>query len=234
MNKIKIAIVEDEIIIAKTIVLAIEAIGYEVVGTVGKYNEAMDMIAKSTPDLLLLDVNLGTNKDGIDLAFEVKKRFGTPVIFLTANSDTATITRAKEINPLAFLVKPFSKNDLFSAIEIGWNNYNKNLNFVLEKPKHIYLKIGRAFEKINLESILYFKNDQNYIDIFLISGKKIIVRYTSTELLRLLPENQFVKINRTYIVNIKHIDKIDIKCLHLAQLTIPISKEVRELLIQKM
>ena len=234
IKKIRIGIVEDEMIISETIALALEQLGYQIAGVVGTYKEAITMIQNAKPDLVLLDINLGTKKDGIDLAFEVKERFGTPIIFLTANSDSATVNRAKDSHPLAFLVKPFSQNDLFSAIEIGWNNYNKKLNVVLEQPKYIVLKAGRTFEKINIESIVYLKNDQNYIDIILRSGKTVLVRYTTSEVLRLLPENKFVKINRSYIVNLKHVTKIDTKCLHIAQLTIPISKEIRETLIQKM
>jgi DNA-binding LytR/AlgR family response regulator len=234
IQKIKIGIVEDEMIISETIAMALEQLGYEISGVVGTYKEAIEMIENTSPDLVVMDINLGTKKDGIDLASEVKGRFGTPVIFLTANSDAATVNRAKDIHPLAFLVKPFSQNDLFSAIEIGWNNYNKNLNVVLDKPKYIILKVGRIFEKINIESILYLKNDQNYMDIFLQPGKKVSVRYTTADILKLLPENQFVKINRAYIVNVKQVSKIDTKYLHIAQLTIPISKEVRKMLIQKM
>ena len=234
IKKIRIGIVEDEMIISETIALALEQLGYQIAGVVGTYKEAITMIENARPDLVLLDINLGTKKDGIDLAFEVKKRFGTPIIFLTANSDPATVNRAKDSHPLAFLVKPFSQDDLFSAIEIGWNNYNKNLNIVLDKPKYIILKVGRIFEKINIESILYLKNDQNYMDVFLNSGKKVSVRYSTADILKLLPENQFVKINRAYIVNVKQVSKIDTKYLHIDQLTIPISKEVRKTLIQKM
>ena len=234
IQKIKIGIVEDEMIISETIAMALEKLGYEISGVVGTYKEAIAMIENTSPDLVVMDINLGTKKDGIDLASEVKGRFGTPVIFLTANSDPATVNRAKDIHPLAFLVKPFSQNDLFSAIEIGWNNYNKNLNIVLDKPKYIILKVGRIFEKINIESILYLKNDQNYMDVFLHSGKKVSVRYSTADILKLLPENQFVKINRAYIVNVKQVSKIDTKYLHIDQLTIPISKEVRKTLIQKM
>ena len=230
MNKIKIGIIEDEMIIVETIVLALDKLGYEIVGTAGTYEEGLEMIVKNMPDLVLLDINLGAKKDGIDLAIALKERFGTPVIFLTANSDSVTIGRAKEIHPLAFIVKPFSKNDLFSAIEIGWNNYNT----VMDASKTIVLKIGRTFEKVILDTVLYFKNDQNYIEIYMISGKILLVRYTTAEIVALLPANQFIKINRTYIVNVKAVDKIDSKCLHIAQLTLPISKEVREALVPLM
>ena len=234
MNKIKIGIVEDEMIIVETIVLALGKLGYEIAGTAGTYEEGLEMISKNRPDLVLLDINLGTKKDGIDLAIALKEGLGTPIIFLTANSDAVTIERAKEIQPLAFIVKPFSKNDLFSAIEIGWNNYNLNLKTAMEASKVIVLKVGRTFEKVVLDAVLYFKNDHNYIEIYMVAGKKLLVRYTNSEIIALLPANQFIKINRTYIVNVRHVNKIDSKCLHIAQLTIPIAKEVRAALLQMM
>ena len=233
MNKIKIAIVEDEIIIAKTIVLALKKLGYECIGTAGKYSEAIALIDQKSPDLVLLDINLGTKKDGIDLALEIKDSFNTPIIFLTANSDTATITRAKAINPLAFLVKPFSQHDLYSAIEIGLNNFNTILNTERNPPKHIALKVGVALEKVVLDDIVYLKNDHHYFDILLTCGKTIVVRYTSSQIIALLPAKQFVKINRFYIINVKQVTKINKKNLIISQLTIPISKEVRETVLQK-
>jgi len=168
------------------------------------------------------------------LALEIKDSFHTPIIFLTANSDTATITRAKAINPLAFLVKPFSQNDLYSAIEIGWNNFNTILNAERKPHKHIILKVGIAFEKIVLDDITYLKNDHHYFDIHFICGKTIVVRYSTSKMIALLPAKQFVKINRFYFVNVKQVTKIDKKKLLISQLTIPISKELRETLLQKL
>jgi len=234
MNRIKIGIVEDEMIIVETIVLALGKLGYEIVGTAGTYEEGLEMIGLNQPDLVLLDINLGTKKDGIDLATAIKERFGTPIIFLTANSDAVTIERAKEIQPLAFIVKPFSTNDLFSAIEIGWNNYNLNLLTVMDASKAIVLKVGRTFEKVILDAVSYFKNDHNYIEIYMVSGKKLLVRYTNSEIVALLPADQFLKINRTYIVNVRHVNKVDSKCLHIAHLTLPIAKDIKAALIQLM
>jgi CheY-like chemotaxis protein len=117
MNKIKIGIVEDEMIIAETIALTLEKLGYAVVGKVGTYADALEMVKVHQPDLVLLDINLGSKKDGIDLATEIKDRFAIPIIFLTANADANTVNRAKDIHPIAYIVKPFSSTDLFSAIE---------------------------------------------------------------------------------------------------------------------
>ncbi len=232
MNKIKLAIVEDEIIIAKTIVLALETLGYASVGIAGKYKDAIEMITQNKPDLVLLDINLGNKKDGIDLAFEIKKRFNTPIIFITANSDPATISRAKEINPLAFLVKPFTQNDLFSAIEIGWNNFNAIVNSNLNPPKYAVLKVGPAYKKIVFDDIVYLEKDKHYFDIYLISGKKLLVRYTTSEMIALLPAKQLIKINKSHIVNVRHISKIESRFVYVADLKFLIAKGVvKELLL---
>jgi DNA-binding LytR/AlgR family response regulator len=234
MNKIKLVIVEDEIIIAKTIVLALETLGYDSVGIAGKYKDAIEMIAQKKPDLVLLDINLGTKKDGIDLAFEIKKRFNTPIIFITANSDPATISRAKEINPLAFLVKPFTQNDLFSAIEIGWNNFNTLANSNLNPPKYAVLKVGAAYKKIVFDDIVYLKKDHHYFDIHLTSGQQILVRYSTSEMLSLLPVNQFIKINRSSLVNVRQITKIESRFVYLSDLKLLISNGIQEELLLMM
>ncbi len=231
MKKIRIAIVEDEMIIANTIELALKKLGYESVGIAGGYSTAIDLLATTLPDLVLLDVNLGTPKDGIDLAAEIKQRWGTPFIFITANSDAATLNRAKANQPLAYLVKPFSQNDIFSAIEIGWNNYNAQQSSGATQPKEIVLKVGRAYEKIILDEIIFIKNDHIYMDVYLKSGKIIVVRATTQEIMNLLPAQLFVKINRTYIVQIKYITKIEINSIFIGLQELPISKSMRQQLL---
>ena len=233
MSKIKIGIVEDEMIIAETIVLALEKLGYDCIGIAGTYKEAIKMITKSNPDLVLLDINLNSKKDGIDLAFEIKERFGTPVIFLTANSDPTTISRAKAIKPLAFLVKPFSHHDLYSAIEIGWDKYNDSLNSALNTITHIVLKTGITYEKVLLDEIVLLKNEQNYMVLNLISGRNIMIRCATNEILKRLSA-AFVKINRTYIVNCNYVTTIEATSLSIANLKLNIKKAVKEEILQKM
>jgi DNA-binding LytR/AlgR family response regulator len=233
-NKIKIGIVEDEIIIAETISLALEKLGYIVIGKVGTYADAIEMVQAQQPDLVLLDINLGSKKDGIDLAAEIKDRFAIPIIFLTANADAKTVNRAKDIHPIAYIVKPFSSTDLFSAIEIGWTNFNKSVNMVAAKQKHVVLKVGSLYEKIMIDDICYMKNDHIYIDIFMMDERKLIVRATNQEMLQLLPADQFLKVNRSCIVNINQIKKIDTKSLFIADQEISITKEIREELLNRM
>ena len=234
MNKIKIGIVEDEMIIAETIVLALEKIGYECAGVARKYKGAIKMCAETVPDLMLLDINLGAKKDGIDLALEIKERFNTPIIFLTANSDPATVNRAKAIKPLAFLVKPFSPNDLYTAIEIGWNNYYDNSNWELTTSPHIIVKVGTRYEKVVLDEIILLKNEQNYMLLTLVSGRNLMVRSITEQMLKRLPAATFVKINRSYIVNCNYVTTIETKTISIANLKLNITKAVKEELLLKM
>jgi len=195
-SKLKIGIVDKEAIIAEAIALTLDNLGYSVVGMATAYADAIDMVHEQQPDLVLLDVKLGGKKDGIVLAAEIKNRFAIPVIFLTAKADAKTVDRAKEIHPIAYIVKPFSPANLFSSIEIGWTNFTKSVKAVSVKQKHVVLKVDSFYEKIMLDTISFMKSDHIYIDIFMKDGTKLIVRATNKEMLKLLPSDQFLKVNR--------------------------------------
>lgn len=118
MGKVKIQVVEDEIVIADNICTILEKLGYDVLEPVINYSEAITQLEEERPDLCLLDIQLAGNKDGIDLAWKIKEDFNIPFIFLTSNADPRTVGRAKELAPPAYLVKPFNKDDLYTSIEI--------------------------------------------------------------------------------------------------------------------
>jgi response regulator of citrate/malate metabolism len=85
-------------------------LNYTVANTASNYKAAIEMIEKEDLQLLLLDINLGGQKDGIDIATYVRTHYTLPIIFLTANSDIATVQRAKTVKPNAYLLKPFTKH----------------------------------------------------------------------------------------------------------------------------
>ena len=137
MKHLKIGIVEDDLIIAASIEMTLAQIGYQPVSPVRNYADALKMIASENPDLLLLDITLEGKQDGIELALKVNEVFGIPFIFLTSYSDPATVNRAKQANPYAYLVKPFNESDLFSAIEIAFNNYNREIKSARQPAKYL-------------------------------------------------------------------------------------------------
>jgi len=217
MSAIKIGIVEDEGITSEVIKHALQKLKYKIATPAFTYNQAVQMFETEKPDLVILDIKLEEERDGIDLAVLLKEKYKTPFIFLTANSDSTTLERAKKVRPLAFLVKPFSQVDLHATIEIAFNNYRSTLNENNEKNNFVVMKVGRSFEKVNTNEILFLENENHYFNIHFSNSESISVRASSTEMMDMLPQNNFIQISRTYIVNTDKIIKIDSSSVFIGQ-----------------
>jgi len=126
MNKPKVLIVEDEAIIALEIKKSLSQLDLTINGLVTSYDDAIKSIHKNKPDLILLDINLKNSKDGIDIANAVKDESDISIIYLTAFSDENTIQRASRTNPIAYLVKPFKREDLTSTILLAIYKLNND------------------------------------------------------------------------------------------------------------
>jgi len=217
MNKIKIGVVEDEVIIADGICAVLLQLGYDTAEPATSYAEALEMIANEKPDLLLLDIHLAGNKDGIQLAAEIKKTYGLPFIFLTANSDKATIERAKMVEPPAYLVKPFNKNDLFTSIEICLSNFNRQKSkkdaVSADKPIFIindalFIKEGYVFVKVFFKDVYYLQSDHVYVKVFT-KEKEFLVRSSLHGYAEKFDASKFFRIGKSHIINVDHIQKMD-------------------------
>ena len=119
MESARIAVVEDEAIVALDIEDRLIAMGYGLAGRVATGEEALVLAAQQRPDLFLMDIHLQGPMDGITAAAEIYRRFHRPVIFLTAFSEEATLEKAKTAEPYGFILKPFDDRELKSAIEIA-------------------------------------------------------------------------------------------------------------------
>ena len=117
-----ILIVEDDDIIARVTDWRLKNLGYTVCGRASTGEEAMELVVKHKPDLVLMDINIQGEIDGIDTALMIKKGFDIPVIYITSHSDGPTLERAKETQPDGFIIKPFVDNDLRVAIELALKN----------------------------------------------------------------------------------------------------------------
>ncbi|MGE4394739.1 MAG: methanogen output domain 1-containing protein [Methanobacteriales archaeon] len=112
-------IVEDESIVALDIKHRAELLGYEVVGIASSGEEALKLIKEKKPDLVLMDIVLKGEMDGIEAAEVIKRDYNIPVVYLTAHSDKETLDRAKQTEPFGYLIKPFEDRELHSAIEVA-------------------------------------------------------------------------------------------------------------------
>jgi CheY-like chemotaxis protein len=115
----KVLIVEDDRVIVKIAEWRLNKLGYEVAGKAETEADAMELVIKNRPDVILMDINLKGEIDGIETAKRIKKDFNIPVIFVTSHTDGDTLIRAKAIRPDGFIRKPFEDDDLRVAIELA-------------------------------------------------------------------------------------------------------------------
>lgn len=119
MKPTSVLVVEDELIIAKGIEKRLRGLGYAVAGVSASGEEAIVKATELHPDLVLMDIHLGSGMDGVEAAGEIRKQVNLPVVYLTAHSDDATLQRAKLTEPFGYLLKPYEDKDLRTAIEVG-------------------------------------------------------------------------------------------------------------------
>lgn len=119
MSGKKILIVEDEVMVAMTLEDTLEALGYEVAGTADNGRDAIRLAAEKSPDLILMDIRIRGDIDGIETADRITQTMDIPVVFLTAHSDEQTLMRALKTQPYGFLIKPFRERELYSNIEMA-------------------------------------------------------------------------------------------------------------------
>ena len=146
MERIKVGIVEDEMIIADTICLALQNLNYDYCKPANSFAKAIQMIENEKPNIVLLDINLNAKLDGIDLGHHINANYALPIIYLTANSDKATIERCKETLPNAFLIKPFSNEELFSAIEIALFSHSVKLGNLPISKNSVLIKAIQKYQ----------------------------------------------------------------------------------------
>lgn len=124
MTKARIFVVEDEVIVAEVLKMNLERSGYEIAGH-EIYGEAVvESVARSKPDLILMDIRLKGKMDGISAAIQVRERFNIPIIYLTAYGDAETLERARQTSPFGYLIKPFELETLRSTIETALNKHD--------------------------------------------------------------------------------------------------------------
>lgn len=133
-RKIRIMIVEDEYIIAEDIKRSLESFGYEVVATADSGHEAIESAIKTMPSLILMDIMLRGEMDGIQAAGIISGQLSIPVIFLTSFSSSQMLERAKTTEPFAYMLKPFRDWELQAAIEMAL--FKHNLQKRLKESEH--------------------------------------------------------------------------------------------------
>ncbi|MBK8711708.1 MAG: response regulator [Niastella sp.] len=241
-SKIKILVVEDEMLIGAKISMLLTELGYEVTGLFPRGEEAILHMKESKPDLVLLDIHLNGDLDGIETARRINVESGIPIIFLTANADEATFNRAKITKPAAFISKPFKQLDLQRAIELAISRMadmkleihdNSPLlheSFLLKD--RIFIRHKDKMVKIMVDDILFIEADRNYSRIFT-QNKEFLLSVTLKVIEDKFSKNNFVRIHRSYMVNITRIDEVAESHVVIGNKSIPLSSGLKEQLMAR-
>lgn len=120
---IHVLIVEDESITARDLKDIVEHFGYVVSGIAADYSTACDILESKKPDIALIDIRLKGEKTGLDLGEHIRAEYSMPLVFLTAQSDAASIRVAKDLGANGYIIKPYSDDSVFAAIETAFGNY---------------------------------------------------------------------------------------------------------------
>ncbi len=153
MPKIKILIVEDESIVALDIRSALLKLNYEVTDMVASYEQAIQSVKNTCPDIVLLDINLQNSKDGIAIAKKLQKMNNISVVYLTAFSDDETLQRAVKTDPLGYILKPFTRAELKSSLILAVYKLNINKNAI---PDENSIDLGFNYYYNTKQEQLYF------------------------------------------------------------------------------
>jgi DNA-binding LytR/AlgR family response regulator len=237
---VKLLIVEDDMIIAADTALQLSKLGYDVSGIVPRGEEAIRQVETDRPDLILLDISLKGPLDGIETAHAIRQRWNIPIIYVTANTDEATFTRAKETRPYAFISKPIRSIELQRAIELTINRladeYHPATPDAPAPPPvlsdRIFVRHREKIVKIFISDILYVEADRNYCHLFTAS-KDYLMTTTLKVMEDKLPANYFVRVHRSYLVNLTQVDEVGEGHLGIKGKTIPLSHNLRDALLKR-
>jgi DNA-binding LytR/AlgR family response regulator len=242
LGKVKVVVVEDEIFIAESLRIMLESLGYEVPAMFSSGTEVIKNFKPGFADIVIMDIELANNTNGIDTAIELKKICDPPIIFITSNTDERV--RKKAIygtSALHYISKPFTKLDISIAIDLTLKlagdkqiAMQKANEFSYLLNDSIFVRDGNSFKKIMISDIRFLRADGSYS----------VLHYSKTDMTfcenigfleeKLAFAKNLVRVHRSYVVNINYITKIQDNRLWIDEEEIPIGitykKELSDLL----
>jgi len=215
MSKEKILVVEDENLIALEIKKRLEK-DFDVVGIFSSGKEALNYLSKKDVDLIIMDIMLDDDMDGIDTAEKINERKDIPIIYLTAYSDDKTIEKAKKTMSYGYIIKPIEENKLKINVEMALNKHKleklkenerilKSKEFL--KEKKISIKTDEEIMLINLDNLIYMEVEEGTV-YFYTSNEKFWEKGTLKFWEEKLEGFGFYRCHKNFIINLNKIEKL--------------------------
>lgn len=220
MAQINILVVEDEIIVSKDIQNSLKRLGYNIVGSAASGDKAIEAAINEKPDLILMDIMLKGDMNGIEAAEKINEKMNVPIIFLTAYAEDATLSKAKMVEPYGYILKPFKEIDLKTAIEVAVYKHAKEAEVIKERDllfqiveskednDFVFIKSKSKFVKINISDISLIEALKDYVIIHTKEGK-FTVHSTMKDIEKKFDFENFFRVHRSYIVNTNKIVSIE-------------------------
>jgi two-component system, response regulator PdtaR len=247
MQNLKILIVEDEHLIANDIQGLLTDWGYEIVGCASHADQAKRYFTQHSPDIVLLDINLGEKTDGVDLARHFNGIRKVPLVFLTAQADFQTVERAKTVEPAAYLLKPFDERHLHISLELAISNFSQKTppqyksnkepvfahevklgaDVILKQGDSIFIKQNYKFTKFKIEDLVYIEADHNHTYLVM-KQQKYIVRMPLALVVERLADESLVRVHRSFAINRRFVEEFDDTQIVVNHKTIPLTSAYRE------
>lgn len=229
MTKANVLVVEDEFIVSKDIQSSLKKLGYNVVGAAPSGEKALEILETEQPDVVLMDIMLKGEMNGIETAEIVKNQYSIPVIYLTAYADEATLSKAKVTEPYGYILKPFKEIDLHTSIEMALYKHKKELEVERERdmlyslvenkekdPGHefIFVKSNSKLVKLNMKEIYFIEALKDYV-VINTAETRYTIHSTMKDIETKLGGDQFIRVHRSFIVRLDKIASIDFPNLQL-------------------
>lgn len=231
--KIQILAVEDDPIHIRNLKMFAEELNYDVLNIVDNAKSALEILENENPDVLLIDIKIKGDMNGIDFAQQVQKLYKLPIIFITSYSSDNFFNEAKKTKPSAYLNKPYTEKDLQHAIELAVLTEKKTTK-IAEDETSFFVKIGNHLKRIYSSDVVFIEVVDKYCTINT-ADHQYHVKMSLTDLRKKLPVDQFIKVHRSFLVNLKKIHKIDTvnNKIISGKHQIPISRNHKNELLQK-
>jgi DNA-binding LytR/AlgR family response regulator len=223
----------------------LEDLEYEISGDAMRAKDALLILEKGDTDIAILDIHLKGSESGIWLAAQIREKYKIPFIFLSAFSDRKTIAEAAKTKPSSYLVKPFTRADLYTAIELALLTHAKHREELQLPDSHtkvtdellindcIYVKEDLTYKKIPIRDIYFIEAFKNYLELNL-SKDRHVIRSTLKDFLAILPTDYFMQTHRSFVVNMERIDEIGGDFLQIGATKVPVSRGQKEEVLSRL
>lgn len=145
----KALIVEDEVLVAYDLSTILEQVGYTIPVVATSVEEALDALEQHNPDVVLIDIMLEGERDGIDLGLILQEEYDVPFLYVTSHADRLTVERAKATRPSGYVVKPFTEAEVYAATEIALSHF-------AERSGRTGEELSGGFPKVRLQKVLTY------------------------------------------------------------------------------